>query len=163
MQMPPTTVTPPVVPVADTQTPPNSAANAFEVNIVTPLKIRYNEISSSSVSMALYFVVLYVAISALKNVVQVPMISGLTVLQDVRAAALIGAVAGPYVLQTLASQMGLLEDSAKPDQSTLLVAIAIGGLAMSNMLTQGVESVGNIFSTRGLFATPAAITLPPMV
>jgi len=126
-------------------TPPASA-----LEILTPLKISYNEISSSTVSIGVYFLIAYVAISVLKNVAKIPQMGGFG---DVNAAALIVAVAGPYVLQTLAGQVGYLDEDAKPDVTTLLVVVAISGLFVSGMLAPVIDRVQGSFTPEGLFAS----------
>lgn len=138
-------------------TPPPPAASALE--ILTPLKISYNEISSSTVSIGVYFLIAYVAISVLKNVAKVPQMGGFG---DVNAAALIVAVAGPYVLQTLAGQIGYLDEDAKPDVTTLLIVVAISGLFVSGMITPVIQRVQGSFTPQGLFA-PATFILRPEV
>ena len=133
------------------------ASQAFE--IVGPMSIDYESVADTVMSIGLYFIVSYVALSAIKNVANVPVLSTLPILGNVRDAALITAVAGPYALQMLAGAVGSGGD--KPTATTFIVVAGIMALAFTGRANQAIGMVSSRFTPEGFFSVTN--TMPAQV
>ena len=134
-----------------------SPSQAFE--IVGPMSIDYESVADTFMSIGLYFIVSYVALSAIRNVVEVPVLSTLPILDNVRDAALITAVAGPYALQMLAGAVGSGGD--KPTATTFIVVAGLMALAFTGRANQAINMVSSRFTPEGFFSV--ANTMPAQV
>tara|TARA_R110002072_G_scaffold1999_4_gene16813 strand:+ start:648 stop:1151 length:504 start_codon:yes stop_codon:yes gene_type:complete len=127
------------------------------LEIVSPLRIDYNALSNSAISMLMYIAVTYVVISAIK-VSGVEGVSNLPMFRDANTAAVAFAVIAPYVMQIFAAYFGYMADDKKPDTQALVLAVVGAGILATNVFDTAFEIFKEkVFHADGLFMPPRTL------